>query len=113
MVLTPRELLARSISERDYQQTIIEYAGLMGYFSYHDYDSRRSTAGFPDLVLCNGKRVLYLEVKREIGRVSAVQCQWLDLLRSAGQTALVVRPSDWPMVKKLIDGLTARGALEM
>src|SRR5688572_19177552 len=38
-------------TERAFQAQVVKYARLMGWTAYHTHDSRRSQAGFPDLVL--------------------------------------------------------------
>lgn len=99
----PRELLDLSISEKDYQQQIIKLARLKGYLVYHAFYSHRSEYGFPDLVLVKtGCRLLFLEVKRENGKLTNAQREWMHRLQSAGVLARVVRPSDWKAVEKLL-----------
>jgi hypothetical protein len=42
---------AVAIREADFQATIVETARTLGWLIYHTHDSRRSSPGFPDLVL--------------------------------------------------------------
>ncbi len=89
------------LTERQYQDLIIEAATANGWMYYHTHDSRRSPVGFPDLVLIKSERpVLYLELKTETGRVAPAQQRWLEVLNAAAgeHVARVVRPSDWPWV---------------
>jgi hypothetical protein len=65
----------------------------LGLLRYHTHDSRRSPSGFPDLVCVGPRGVLYRELKRQRGKVSAEQQQWLDALTAAGQNAAVWRPA--------------------
>ena len=44
--------------ERQFQRTITDLADLHGWTWYHAHDSHRSNAGFPDLVLIRGGRIL-------------------------------------------------------
>jgi hypothetical protein len=53
-------------------------------------------AGFPDLVATNGDSVMFIEVKSAIGRLSAGQKAWLNLLSAAGMEVHVWRPADLP-----------------
>lgn len=100
--MTPGELRAhldRSMTERDFQQQIIDLATTLGYWVHHTPDSRRSTPGWPDLVLMRGgesPRLYFVEVKKEKGRVTREQQMVLDLLTDCGQNAYVWRPSMWP-----------------
>ena len=82
------------MTEAEFQQQIIDTARLLGWRCYHTFDSRRSEAGFPDLVLVRD-RVVHLEVKSETGRLSPEQADWIAAINAAGGTALVVRPSMW------------------
>lgn len=81
--------------ERELQQLVTDACAWHHVLSYHTFDSRRSTPGFPDLVLV-GRRVLYRELKSTRGRLTSDQQKWLDRLTSAGADADVWRPADWP-----------------
>lgn len=73
----------------------------LGLLRFHVHDARRSPAGFPDLVIV-GRGVLYRELKRQDGKVSPAQREWLDALAEAGADACVWRPSH------LLNGAIAR-----
>ncbi len=93
------------VSEKEYMATIQQAAELYGWAQYHTYDSRRSIAGFPDLVLVKPPKVLFLEVKRENGRLSVAQADWLAALWGCDEVeAAVVRPSDWQQVVEWLSG---------
>lgn len=96
-----RKILVNRISEKEFQDQIIELARYTGYLVYHDQDSRRSEPGFPDLVLV-GDRVMFLEVKRQNGVVSKAQFDWIARLVKAGIIARVVRPSDWDWIQQAL-----------
>ena len=84
------------VTEASWQATVIELALLFDWFVYHNPDSRRSTPGFPDLVLIRAPRVMFLELKRETGRLSTVQREVLAELEGCpGVEVHVARPSDW------------------
>jgi hypothetical protein len=59
--------------------------------AYHTFDSRRSASGFPDLVLVRD-RVVFLELKREAGKVSPAQRDWGHALLTAGAEFYLARP---------------------
>ena len=87
------------ISEKGFMETITDLAEHKGWFHYHTHDSRRSTAGFPDLVLIKPPHVLFLEVKRENGKLSVAQADVLSMLWGCNDVqAAVVRPSDWDQI---------------
>lgn len=83
------------ILEKDWQRQVRELADKLGYRrAYHTFDSRRSDTGFPDLVLVSAQRgrIVYLELKREKGRLTASQAEWIRDLAAAGAEVYVARP---------------------
>ena len=88
-------------SEKDFQQRVIAHALPLGWVYYHTKDSRRSPAGFPDLVLVRD-RIIYAELKTEKGRVSAKQGAWFCGLTRAGGECYVWRPSQWPEIVSVL-----------
>lgn len=85
-------------SESEFQSHVMTLARQLGFTQqYHTHDSRRSQAGFPDLVLIHArtKKLMFVELKAQAGRVSPAQESWLNDLRLGGQVAEVWRPSDW------------------
>ena len=88
-----------TVSEQAYMSTIQQAAEIYGWYQYHTHDSRRSTPGFPDLVLIKPPKVIFLEVKREKARLSVAQADVLAMLWGCNEVqAAVVRPSDWAQV---------------
>ncbi|VXA93085.1 VRR-NUC domain-containing protein [Citricoccus sp. K5] len=85
-----------TLTEKQLQGTITDMATLLGWRWFHVHDSRRSPAGFPDLVLVHpGQgRTLWRELKTAKGRVSPDQKVWLADLVAAGEDADVWRPAD-------------------
>lgn len=88
------------ILERDFQANVTRVLDLFGWRWYHTFDSRRSVAGFPDVVAVRRGRVLFLELKGERTRVDRAQFGWAaDLLQAAEVNDHVEyhlwRPSDW------------------
>jgi hypothetical protein len=85
------------VNEKQFQQTVVTYAKYAGWdLVYHTHDSRRSEAGFPDLVMVRAadKRVIYRELKTETGKLTRAQKAWIDTLQAAGADADVWRPRD-------------------
>lgn len=87
------------MTEKQLQAAVIELAGYLKWKTYHTYDSRRSAAGFPDLVLVRD-RILFVELKTAKGKLSAYQQAWIDDLdRVAVEGSEVVvyvwRPVHW------------------
>lgn len=93
----PRPLL-ESISEKDFQAAVEYEARRAGWLAYHTRDSRKSAAGFPDLVLVRLSRVLWRELKIRDEQPTAAQKTWIEALELAGQDVAVWRPEQWPEI---------------
>lgn len=109
-----RKLQAKDMSESVFQSKVIAMAKRLGWEHYHTHDSRRSVAGFPDLVLVQPQKgwIIYRELKTEKGRVSKDQWHWLGMLRACGQDVDVWRPSgllDGSIVRDLSAGIRKEG----
>jgi len=103
--LTVAEQELRKVSEKELQSRMMAFARLYGWRVAHFHDSRRQVRpgvfvgdadakGFPDLVLVHPRfGFACLELKKEVGKLSPEQTDWLDDLVRAGIHALVVRPS--------------------
>lgn len=81
--------------ERIFQAQIIELARMQGWDYYHTWSSINSPAGFPDLVMVRGPRVVFVEVKRDSENPDANQRKWLWKLAAAGQEAYLWKPINW------------------
>ena len=90
------DALSGVVTEQQWQNTVVEAAQLLGWWVFHDHDSRRNQPGFPDLVLIRPPRVVFVELKRETGRVSPAQEEVLGMLAECpGVESRVARPSNW------------------
>lgn len=89
-------------TERAFQASVVRYARLMGWSTYHTHDSRRSDPGFPDLVLVRRPRVVFAELKAERGRVRPAQRAWIAELRACGQAVYLWRPSSWQEIEEAL-----------
>ena len=95
--MTPKAPSAPAITEAQFQQQVIDLAHFHQYdITYHNPDSRRSQAGFPDLVLISSsrQRALFRELKTEDGRVRPKQHAVIFAMVASGLDADVWRPSD-------------------
>lgn len=98
-----KELVAKQMSEKQLQQFVIDTASHFGWLHYHTHDSRRSAAGFPDLVLVRDVELLFVELKAQRGRLRDEQVVWLRALEAAckGKRATEVhvwRPADQSVI---------------
>ena len=89
------------MTERQLQDCVTEMAERLGHLVYHTFDSRRSNPGFPDLVIVGNRSVLFIELKRQGGKLRPEQKVWQERLSKAlarGQWSMshhVWRPNDW------------------
>lgn len=91
------------ISEKQFMAQVIALAKLHHWSTYHTFDSRRSGAGFPDLVCTRKGRILFIELKTEKGKLRPDQCHWLGALRDCpGVEVYLWRPSQWAEIEKVL-----------
>ena len=106
------------MSEAELQALIENAAELGGWLVFHDTDSRKNRAGFPDLVLLRPPRLLFIELKTASGRVSPAQRVWLEQLgRVDDITVDLVRPDRADalirtLLERTHDGLEAAQAVD-
>ncbi len=81
-------------SEAQFQAFVVDLAKQLGWLCYHAHDSRRSAAGFPDLLMVRGERCIAAELKSARGQTTLDQTVWLGRLgRVPGIEPFVWRPS--------------------
>lgn len=80
--------------EADLQRAVIDLIRWLGLAYFHDNDSRRNRAGFPDLVVCGTQGFIFRELKSETGRLRPEQLDWLSRLNLGGADAAIWRPAD-------------------
>lgn len=109
--LSNQQRLDRAVPERDLMDQFIDAARLLGWKAMHISDSRRvvnrggrtqvvgdsECKGWPDVFLAHPStgRLLAVEVKRELGKVTPDQDEWLRALTACGVETMVLRPSGW------------------
>lgn len=86
--------MSATMLEADLQRACIDLCRWLGLAYFHDHDSRRNRAGFPDLVVCGSKGFLFRELKSETGRLRPEQMDWLSRLNLGGADAAIWRPAD-------------------
>lgn len=100
-------------SEASFMASVLDYAKLRGWRRAHFRPAQKKNggwitavqgdgAGFPDLVLVRGHRVIYAELKSERGKLSDEQARWIADLEAADQAVFVWRPSDWADVERIL-----------
>ena len=84
------------LTEADLLGKVVTLANLYDWAYYHTWNSRHSTAGFPDLTLVRPPRLIFAELKSQKGRIAPAQREWLDRLAAVpGLEVYVWRPSLW------------------
>jgi len=90
-----------SISEKAFQQQVIDLAAYLSYMHYHTHDSSRSVSGFPDLVLIRparedrSARMLVAELKVGKNTTTPAQRLWLTAFAACRIETYVWYPRDW------------------
>ncbi len=92
------------ISEREFMRQVLDLARVLSWRVAHFRAAETSHgwrtpvqadgAGFPDLVLVRGDRLLFVELKSEAGKLATAQVDWIAALDRAGCEVFVWRPSD-------------------
>lgn len=101
--LSYTEQRLRSITEAEWQSHVIRIARMNGWRVYHPPANRPGpngkvqlvVAGWPDLAMVRGKRLVMAELKTRVGKTTAAQDEWLAELGAVpGVEAYVWRPGD-------------------
>ena len=100
-MVTARCLACRPSSpcERHFRQQVLDYARLNGWKAYFTWTSIHSPAGFPDIVLVRGPKMIIAELKSETGKVTQAQDEWLAAFHQVKRLNIFCwRPEDWPLI---------------
>ena len=110
------------LTERDFQKQITDLAELLGWLWVHPragrtIDSWRTPMsgplgqGWPDLVLIHPvrRRLLFVELKTDTGKLTAHQERVLELLRLVAPVH-VWRPAMWPEIEATLRSSKERAA---
>lgn len=100
-------------SEADFQRAVIQLAQVTGWRVAHFRPAQNARgdwrtpvaadgAGWPDLVLVRGHRLLFRELKTEAGKLTLEQLAWGEALKAAGADWGVWRPSDWDIIESAL-----------
>ena len=93
--------MAEPLREKQVQSAILDVARLLGWRVYHTFDSRKSEAGFPDLVLVRD-RVIYAEIKCAGQKPRPSQVEWLNALSRAGAEVYLWTEADYDEVAAIL-----------
>jgi hypothetical protein len=100
-----------ALSEKAWQEQVIELATYYRWEHFHPFDMRRSDPGWPDLTLARAPlfevpmievppvgELVFAELKTDRGALTRRQRYWIELLRSCGQEVHVWRPRNFEAV---------------
>jgi len=99
------------VSEKQFQEAVIQLAKLHKWRVYFTWNSIHSPAGFPDLCLIRrgkyprGTRLAFIELKTDTGKLTEAQREWIDDLRSVPGFFIEVyvwRFSDFAVIEKIL-----------
>jgi len=104
--------IASLTTERAWQRQVSDAAELNGWTWAHFRPAMTTKgwrtpvsgplgAGFPDLILCRGERLILAELKAEGGRLTPAQRTVLDVLGRA-VPVYTWRPADLPLVMEVL-----------
>lgn len=93
------------LDEADFQQMVMDRARLRGWKVWHQWSSRHTRDGWPDLVLVRSSRgeLVYAELKREGGCPTPAQLDTLMDLADCGAEVYLWVPSDEEEWQGVID----------
>jgi hypothetical protein len=105
------------LSEKQWQGFVVDYARVMGWKAYHHSDSRKAVKrggelimvgdadakGLLDWMMVRPPRVLFVELKREDGKMTPEQTEcFAKLSRCPGVEVYLWKPSDRTEVQRVL-----------
>lgn len=84
-----------AMTENMLRDAIVELARRLGWLYYFTSRSDHSPAGFPDLCLVRGGRLLFAELKVGRNTPTAEQYDWMAALSLCGVEVAIWRETDW------------------
>ena len=91
--------------EKNFENKIKKFLESKGCYFVKHFGCAFTKAGVPDLLCCVNGRFLAIEVKAENGKVSDLQTYNIERIKEAGGVAVIVKPSDFESLKRLIEDL--------
>ena len=87
-----------ALSEKDLQRAVMRAYQDAGWLAFHEFDSRFSTSGFPDVFAVHPTtgHSHFVELKSAKGKLRAEQVEWIAALERAGHEVFVLRPEQLP-----------------
>jgi hypothetical protein len=89
---------APPVTEKAFMSAVLKLAAALHWRTYHPWISARSSSGWPDCVFVR-ERIVYAELKRDGGKPTAAQVDWLQALEQAGAECYLWTPASWPEIE--------------
>jgi hypothetical protein len=99
-MLSAEEQYFRSFPEAWVQRQVEERLALYRWIYYHAPDNvprnghaQKIKRGFPDICAVRGRRIVFMELKRQTGKTTEDQDEWLAALAATGKAeTYIIRP---------------------
>jgi hypothetical protein len=92
-------------TEKQFLQLVLDCAAAYHWLCYHTYDSRRSAAGWLDVVCCKPPRLVIAELKVGRRRPTDAQRDWMVALAGCpGVEVFLWYPRDFPQIERVMKG---------
>ena len=103
----------KPITEAAFQAQVLQLAKIHGWRSAHFRPAQTARgwrtavsgdgAGFPDLILVRGYRLIVAELKRDAKqKPRPEQTAWLDAFRGVGAEVFLWTPGDWVEIERVL-----------
>ncbi len=86
----------KMMTEKQLREGIRELCRIYGWKFHFTWLAIHSPKGFPDLVLRKPPRIVFAELKREKGKLTPSQIEWIEDLKASGQEIYIWYPHDLP-----------------
>ena len=96
---------AAPMTEREFQDAVVDMAKLLGWHVHHTRPARtekgwrtpiQGHAGFPDLVLMRPPDLMFVELKVRPNKLTKAQREWVGGLNRSSAHCYVLDERDWP-----------------
>lgn len=92
-------------AEKQFENQIKKYLTEQGIWYVKYFANGFTKSGIPDLLVCCNGHFLAIEVKAENGKPSELQLHHIAKIKESGGHAVIVKPSQFDELKKLIERL--------
>lgn len=91
--------------EKQFENKIKKYLSDNNIWHVKYFANGFTKSGIPDILACCNGRFLAIEVKAENGKASELQLHHIEKIKQSGGHAVIVKPSQFEELKKLIEEL--------